>query len=90
MDKLETTQVARPHFALEAHEPVAVRQERPVLGTRRINRRNLGSFDVNGSKVNAWYEKGRIVFRKRYSHRTEAASIQDIYHRTVGQGEFRL
>lgn len=90
MDKFKADEAAGPSFALKAPEPVAVRQDRPVRGTRRVNRRNLGSFEVNGSKINVWFERGRVIFRKRYSHRTEVASLQDIYHRTVGQGEFRL
>lgn len=90
MDKFEATQDARPAFALQANEQVAVRKDGVVRGKKRVNRRNLGSFEVNGSKVKAWYEKGRIVFRRHYSHRTEVASLQDIYHRTIGQGEFRL
>jgi hypothetical protein len=90
MDKFKADEAAGPSFALKAHEPVAVRQDRPVRGTRRVNRRNLGSFEVNGSKINVWFERGRVIFRKRYSHRTEVASLQDIYHRTIGQGEFRL
>lgn len=90
MGQFKTAEAARQGFTLEAPEPVTVREERPVRGQRRVNRRNLGSFIVNGSKVNAWFEHGRVIFRKRYSHRTEAVSIQDIYHRTIGQGEFKL
>jgi hypothetical protein len=90
MGEFQTAEDARQGFTLEAPQQVAVREERPVRGQRRINRRNLGSFIVNGSKVSAWFERGQVVFRKRYSHRTEAASLQDIYHRAIGQSEFKL
>lgn len=90
MGQFKTAEAARQGFTLEAPEPVAVREERPVRGQRRVKRKSLGNFVVNGSKVTAWFEQGRVIFRKRYSHRTEAASLQDIYHRTIGQGEFKL
>jgi hypothetical protein len=90
MGQFKTTEATRQGFALEAPEPVAVREERPVRGQRRMKRRNLGTFVVNGSKVTAWFEQGRVIFRKRYSHRTEAVSLQDVYHRTLGQGELKL
>jgi len=90
MDQFQAAEAARQEFTLEASEPVAVREERPVREQRRVKRRNLGTFVVNGYKVTAWFEQGRVIFRKRYSHRTEATSLQDIYYRTIGQGEFKL
>lgn len=90
MGQFKTAEAARQGFTLEAPQPLAVREERPVRGQRRVKRRNLGTFIVNGSKVAAWFEQGRVIFRKRYSHRTEAASLQDIYHRTIGQAELKL
>jgi hypothetical protein len=90
MDQRPTDKVIGQAFALKSPEPVANSQEHSVQGGRRVKRRNLGSFIENEKKVNVWYENGQVIFRRRYSHRTEVASLQDIYHRVVGQTEFEM
>lgn len=90
MDLGSTDKAIRQAFALKPYEPVTNGQEHSAQGSRRVKRRNLGSFIDNEKKINVWYENGQIIFRRRYSHRTEVVSLQDIYHRVMGQGEFAL
>jgi len=90
MDQCRTDKDIGQAFALKSPESVANSQEHSVQGRRRVKRRNLGSFTENEKKVNVWYENGQVIFRRRYSHRTEVASLQDIYHRVVGQTEFEM
>ena len=90
MDLCSTDKDIGQAFALKPYEPVANGQEHSAQGSRRVKRRNLGSFIDNEKKVNVWYENGQVIFRRRYSHRTEAASLQDIYHRVMGQGGFEM
>lgn len=87
----KTTGRAQAAGAQGGGNPVGDGARTPDGGKRaersKRKRKTIARFIVDGARVTAWIEGGVLRFRRHRRRRVEMLSLQDAWHRAVGQLE---